>query len=112
MRIFLCAPTSNAFGEAPPPIAPLYVYVDRVFNEWRIARGMSPAPLGSVLRVNRAIQGHPESARLWEKHIDTLLREKGLIPSKHEPCLYSGTYKGHHILLLRQVDDFAISAKK
>lgn len=34
-----------------------------------------------------------------------------MIPSKHEPCLYSGTYKGHHILLRRQVDNFAISAK-
>ena len=28
----------------------------------------------------------------------------------HEPCLYNGYIDGHHIFLLRQVDDFAVAA--
>ena len=109
--ITIGADITNAFAEAPPPTAPLYVYVDDVYREWRRARGLSDIPKGYVLQVQKGIQGHPEAPRLWEKHIDKVLRNKGLVPSKHEPCLYSGTYNGEHVLFLRQVDDFAISSR-
>ena len=63
------------------------------------------------MRVCKAIQGHPESPRLWEKHIDRILKEAGFKPTRHEPCLYSATVKGELVLFLRQVDDFSVSAK-
>jgi hypothetical protein len=56
------------------------------------------------------MQGHPESPRLWEKHIDWILRDIGLTPTIHEPCIYSGIILGERVLFMRQVDDFAISA--
>ena len=56
------------------------------------------------------MQGHPESPRLWEKHADAILRDIGLTPTIHEPCLYSGIINGKRIILMRQVDDFAIAA--
>jgi hypothetical protein len=56
------------------------------------------------------MQGHPESPRLWEKHADAILREIGLTPTIHEPCLYSGIINNNRVLLKRQVDDFAIAA--
>jgi hypothetical protein len=56
------------------------------------------------------MQGHPESPRLWEKHADTILRELGLMPTVHEPCLYSGMINGKRVIFKRQVDDFAIAA--
>jgi hypothetical protein len=56
------------------------------------------------------MQGHPESPRLWEKHADEILRDIGLTPTIHEPCLYSGNIKGQRVLFMRQVDDFAIAA--
>ena len=31
-------------------------------------------------------------------------------PTKHEPCLYRGVISGKEIFLMRQVDDFAVSA--
>ena len=37
--ITIGADITNAFAEAPPPVAPLYVYVDDVYREWRKARG-------------------------------------------------------------------------
>jgi hypothetical protein len=56
------------------------------------------------------MQGHPESPRLWEKHADAILRDIELVPTVHEPCLYSGTVNGKQVIFKRQVDDFAIAA--
>jgi hypothetical protein len=65
---------------------------------------------GYALKVKRALQGHPESARQWAILIDNLIRNKlNLKPITHKPCLYSGIYKDQKILFLRQVDDFAIA---
>lgn len=56
------------------------------------------------------MQGHPESPRLWEKHIDKILRRNGLHPTVHEPCLYCGTIDGCRVVFKQQVDDFACAA--
>ena len=56
------------------------------------------------------MQGHPESPRLWEKHADAILRELGLTPTVHEPCLYSGKIDGKRVIFKCQVDNFAIAA--
>ena len=106
------ADVSNAFAEAPPPAAPLYLYIDDNYRDWwenHMKRPPIPKEF-NVVRVNRAIQGHPESPRLWEKHIDRILRDMGLTPARHEPCLYSGTVNGEKVFFLRQVDDFAVAA--
>jgi len=55
------------------------------------------------------MQGHPESPRLWEKHADSILRQIGLTPTVHEPCLHSGIIEGQRVIFMRQVDDFAIA---
>lgn len=104
------ADVSNAFAEAPPPIAPLYITVDNQYREWYASKGYGNIPEGHVIRARRALQGHPESARQWALLIDGILRHKlNFKPTTHEPCLYSGTYENTNILFLRQVDDFAIA---
>ena len=101
----------NAFAEALPPKQGFYIRPDRAFNEWWVNfKGHPPIPPGHVIPVLSAMQGHPESPRLWEKHADAILRDIGLTPTIHEPCLYSGTINGTCIILMRQVDDFAIAA--
>jgi hypothetical protein len=99
---------------APPPEAPLFLYTDEAFREWWIEHLRRP-PIPrehNVVRVNNAIQGHPESPRLWEKHIDHILKDLEMKPTTHEPCLYSGIVEQHRIIFLRQVDDFAAAAKQ
>jgi len=105
------ADCSNAFAEAPPPKHPLYMRIDEAFKDWwEHHLGHPPIPPEyTVVRVNNAIQGHPESPRLWEKLIDRILRTIGLQPTKHEPCLYHGSFQGHYTLFMRQVDDFAVA---
>ena len=105
------ADATNAFGEAGAPKQGFYVYPDAAFRSWWTDHlGNPPIPEGHVIPVNRALQGHPESPRLWEKHIDAILRKLGLTPTIHEPCLYSGIINNERILFMRQCDDFACAA--
>ena len=65
--IIIGADATNAFAEAPPPVAPLYVRVNQSYKEWykeRFPDRIQPAD-DDVLRVKGALQGHPESPRLW-----------------------------------------------
>jgi hypothetical protein len=94
--IAIRADVSNAFAEAPPPKAPLYLYIDDAYREWWTKHlGRPPIPKGyNVVRVNNVIQGHPEASRLWEKHIDQILKDIGMKPATHKPCIYTGTIEG------------------
>ena len=63
------------------------------------------------MRVKKALQGHPESTRLWTQLIDKIIQDLNLHPCKHEPNLYySSDYMntGKRVLFLPQVDDFAV----
>jgi hypothetical protein len=105
------ADVSNAFAKAPPPRQGFFVRPDRAFHEWWVNhKKRPPIPDGHVIPILSAMQGHPESPRLWEKHADAILREIGLTPTIHEPCLYSGIINNNRVLLKRQVDDFALAA--
>jgi len=99
------ADVSNAFAEAPAPKAPLFLYIDDSFRDWWVNHlNKDPIPKEcNVVRVNNAIQGHPESPRLWEKHIDRIFKVLGLALAVHEPCIYSGTFNDSRLLFLRQV---------
>ena len=105
------ADVSNAFAEAPPPKQGFYVRPDKAFHDWWVLhKRRPPIPPGHVIPALSAMQGHPESPRLWEKHADAILRELNLTPTTHEPCLYSGRIDGKRVIFKRQVDDFAIAA--
>lgn len=106
------ADVCNAFSEAPPPKQGFYIQPDRAFIEWWIARGRQPIEEGQVIPVMRAMQGHPESSRLWERHIDRIVRKLGFTPATHEPCIYTGEVNGERCIFKRQVDDFAIATRK
>ncbi len=102
---------SNAFAKSPPPKQGFFICPDRAFTEWWVKhKNLLPIPPGHVIPILSTMQGHPESPRLWEKHADKILREIGLTPTVHEPCLYSGNINGQRVLFMQQVDDFAIAA--
>ena len=88
--ITIGADASNAFAEAPPPKDPLFVIVDQQYKDWYANRfpNEPPIPIGHVLPVQGALQGHPESPRLWAQLIDKIILKLNLKPCTHEPCLY------------------------
>jgi hypothetical protein len=53
------ADVSNSFAAAPPPKAPLYLYIDAAYRDWwENHLGHPPLPPDlNVVRVNNAIQG-------------------------------------------------------
>ena len=114
--ITIGADASNAFAEAPAPVAPLYVYVDEQFRQWYQHRfpDRPKIPHGYVLRVKKALQGHPESPRLWAKLIDGIIKKLNLKACTHEPNLfYTADYvgTGKTVLFMKQVDDFCVSCE-
>ena len=104
------ADVTNAFGEASPPKQGFFIRPDSAFRAWWKARHKTELRRGQVIPILAAMQGHPEAPRLWEKHADSILRKCGLVPTTHEPCLYSGLIDGERVLFMRQVDDFAVAA--
>jgi hypothetical protein len=65
------ADVSNAFAEALPPKQGFFIYPNRAFHNWWVnKKGKTPILDGHVIPVLSVMQGHPESPRLWEKHID------------------------------------------
>jgi hypothetical protein len=102
----------NAFAEAPPPTQPFYMFIDDQFRDWwENCLGRDPIPRGHVLKVNKALQGHPEAPRLWHKHIDKIMtKELEFQATTHETCLYHKHIGNDLVLVLRQVDDFAIAS--
>jgi hypothetical protein len=73
------ADVSNAFAEAPPPKQGFFIRPDRAFHEWwTLHKHRPPLPPDFIIPINSAMQGHPESPRLWEKHTDKILRTIGL----------------------------------
>ena len=99
----------NAFAEAPPPQLPLFLKVDTAYCNWNHNKTKTHLPDNTYISVLQAIQGHPESLRLWNIHIDSILPKIGFTPTTHEPCIYIKFTPTETIYLLRQVDDFAIA---
>ena len=100
---------ANAFAEAPPPKSPLYLKVDTAYINWWKKKTGTSLPIDTYVQVLQAIQGHPESPRLWQIHIDKILSKIGFKSTTHEPCLYIKYTPTETIYMLRQVDDFAIA---
>lgn len=111
-NIVIGADASNAFAEAPPHKAPLYIYIDNFFREWWESNGYSPIhPSKRIMRVKKALRGHPESPRLWATLINKIILKLRFQPCHHEPCLYiNNDYNGEKVLFIRQVDDFLVNA--
>ena len=92
-HIVIGVDASNTFAEAPAPLAPLYMKLDTQFHSWWKSKGRDTIPPNYGVRVHKAIQDHPESPRLWEIPINSIITKLGFVACKHEPCLY---YNSNH----------------
>ena len=119
MRLFfaLCAhegfislkvDATNAYANSPPPDQPIFVFIDNQYADWYFERFGLHVSREMVLPVQHALQGHPESGALWERFVNSVIARHGFTSTTHERSLYQGTFKGHRMLICRQVDDLAI----
>jgi Reverse transcriptase (RNA-dependent DNA polymerase) len=101
----------DAYAHSPPPETPTFVSIDDAYTDWYEHRFNRKLNRSHVLPVLHALQGHPESGKLWENHISAILRSPpfGFKCTTHDRSIYSATIEGVKVLLLRQVDDFALA---
>ena len=66
-----------------------------------------------VLPVLQAFQGHPESGKLWERHINNILLGSTLNfkHTIHDRTIYQTTFNGNKVLLLQMVDNLLIQCE-
>ena len=123
MRLFfgLCArknfvvsygDSTNAFQNAPAPTHQCYLEIDESYALWyKRKHGKDINPRTHVIPLHKAMQGHPESGKLWADMVNSVLQDElGFIPAAHEPCLYKGNIGGKEVLVARMVDDYAIGS--
>ena len=106
--ISLMVDATNAYANSPPPAQPTFVRVDDQYAAWYLERHQIQLSSSMALPVQHALQGHPESGALWEKFVNSVIARHGFTATTHERSIYSGVYKGHRMLICRQVDDLAI----
>jgi len=101
----------DAYAHSPPLETPTFVSIDEAYADWYEHQFKKKLDHSLVLPVLHALQGHPESGKLWEKHITAILRSPqfGFKSTTHDRSIYSATFEGTRILLLRQVDNFAVA---
>lgn len=59
-----------------------------LFKNWYLHKYGKDLASNTYVQVKHAIQGHPEAPRLWQTHIDSILKDIGFQCTHHEPCIY------------------------
>ena len=107
----------DAYGHSPGPEIPTFMSIDDAYAEWYEEKYGKKLDRRMVLPVRKALQGHPESGRLWEAHITGILKKIGFESTTHDKTIYKMEYTHNDergketIYMLRQVDDFALACK-
>ena len=66
-----------------------------------------------VLPVNHALQGHPESGKIWMYFIDNILiKEMRFKTITHNRCIYRKVIDDEAVYILRQIDDCICQTKR
>jgi hypothetical protein len=102
----------NAHAHANARGAAIYIVVDEVFQEWyKLHLGVTP-PLGSCVRIQKAMKGHPGAGTWWSEHFDKeCAAPLHIIPAFTEPTIYRRADSVCEVptFMIRQVDDNMVS---
>ena len=87
--------------------------IDNQYYEWYFYKFKKKLDRSRALPVLRALQGHPESGKLWERHINNILLGPALdfMHTTHDRTIYQTTFNGNKVLLLSMVDDLLIQCE-
>ena len=103
-----------AFAHSPAPSVLTFVTIDNQYADWYKSKFGRQIDQARALPVMRALQVHPESGKLWEKHINNILfsDELNFKTTTRDWTIYKTIHKGKIVFLLRQVDAFALACKE
>ena len=58
-----------------------------------------------IMKMERALYGLIESAKLWYKEFTGFLKSLGFLPNTYDPCVLNLDYKGKTYILVFYLDD-------
>ena len=87
--------------------------IDNQYYEWYLFHFGIKLNKSLVHLVSCALQGHPESGKLWERHINNILMglELNFKHTTHDRTIYQTTYNGNKVILLRMLDNLLLSCE-
>ena len=101
----------DAYAHSPGSDIKTFMAIDDAYAEWYEKKFNRKLNRRMVLPILRALQGSPESGRLWEEHCNRTLMSEPLNfrTTTHDKTIYQTNYKGEKIFMIRQVDDFSLA---
>ena len=92
----------------------VYMIIDSVTA--RVLVSLYPAyasavrPDGTILvRLDKALYGCTESAKLWFNLLSSVLKEDGFVANEYDPCVFNKMYDGVQCTVVVYVDDLMIT---
>ena len=103
----------DAFTHSPAPEVPTYIMINNQYYEWYFHSFKKRLDKSRVLSVLRALQGHPESGKLWERHINNILMSPtfNFKYTTNDCTICQTTFKGNKVLLLRMFNDLLLQCE-
>ena len=96
----------DAYTHSPAP-SHIYLAINETYANLYFKKHGEQISKRMVLPVNHALQGHPESGKMWMKMInEILINQLGFRTTTHDRCIYIREKDGQVQLILRQIDDF------
>ena len=102
----------DAFAHSLRPEMDTHPAVNDVRAKQHEATFSKPINQKHALSIKRALQGNQESGRLWEIHINTILKSPELdfkMTTTHDRTICMTTFNGEPVHLICQVDDFELA---
>lgn len=99
--------TAFLYGELSPSDAPVYVDVPFNYPIPEELRAINPKQL--CCRVRKGLYGLKQSPRLWNKTLDSALRQMDFSPLDDDPCIYKRGSNSDLVYLAVYVDDLVLS---
>ena len=98
----------DSFAHSLAPEVLTFMMIDNQYYEWYFhcfKKKLDKSRVLPVLPVLCVLQGHPESGKLWERHINNILMSPtfNFKHTTHDCTIYQTTFKGNKVLLLQMV---------
>ena len=107
---------TDVHAHAPSPMSPnnTFLTVDDAYLEW-FKKKFPGRPISRkyILPIDHALQGHPESGKMWMHFIDNILiKEMGFKTTTHDRCIYRKVTDDEVVYILRQINDCIAQTKR
>ncbi|HNJ38565.1 MAG TPA: reverse transcriptase domain-containing protein [Nitrosomonas sp.] len=93
----------EVYIQIEPVIASILISIQPEYDKYKLPNG------SLIMRLDKALYGCIESARLFYEHISKTLKDLGFKPNEYDPCVFNKEMYGKQCTVVVYVDDLKIS---